>query len=66
MLLALVFAGATGACNNGRSTGYIAEKPRPYETDSVATRAHRVGVVQGLYGPESVDIRRVRTRTSSL
>src|SRR3954464_2832708 len=51
--IALLIAGSAGACR-GRSTGYIAAKPRPYETDSVSTRAHRVGVVQGLYGPESV------------
>ncbi|MFL5487854.1 MAG: SMP-30/gluconolactonase/LRE family protein, partial [Gemmatimonadaceae bacterium] len=30
------------------------DKPRHYPTDSVATEAHRVGVVQGFYGPESV------------
>ena len=29
-------------------------KPKPYPTDSVRTTSHRVGVVQGFYGPESV------------
>lgn len=37
-----------------QSATFVSEKPRPYETDSVATTAHRAGVVQGLYGPESV------------
>jgi sugar lactone lactonase YvrE len=37
-----------------QSAAYVAEKPRHYPTDSVATGAHRVGVVQGFYGPESV------------
>ncbi|HEV7594197.1 MAG TPA: SMP-30/gluconolactonase/LRE family protein [Gemmatimonadaceae bacterium] len=37
-----------------QSGAFIAEKPRNYPTDSVATTAHRVGVVQGFYGPESV------------
>lgn len=42
-----------GACATQSST-FIAGKPRHYPSDSVATTAHRVGVVQGLYGPESV------------
>jgi sugar lactone lactonase YvrE len=37
-----------------QSGAFVAEKPRNYPTDSVATTAHRVGVVQGFYGPESV------------
>jgi hypothetical protein len=41
------------ACNQA-STGYLTEKPRHYPTDSVATTAHRAGVIQNLYGPESV------------
>lgn len=36
------------------TTSYVAEKPRPYPSDSVETHIHRVGVVQGFYGPESV------------
>ena len=36
------------------TTSYVADKPRPYPTDSVETHIHRVGVVQGFYGPESV------------
>jgi sugar lactone lactonase YvrE len=51
--LALITAGLVEACNT-RSTGFVTKKPLPYDTDSVETRAHRVGVVQGLYGPESV------------
>jgi sugar lactone lactonase YvrE len=41
------------ACNR-QSNAFLAEKPRNYPTDSVENAAHRVGVVQGLYGPESV------------
>jgi hypothetical protein len=41
------------ACNQA-ATGYVTEKPRHYPTDSVATTAHRAGVIQNLYGPESV------------
>jgi SMP-30/Gluconolactonase/LRE-like region len=41
------------ACSTQSST-YIGEKPRHYPTDSVATVAHKAGVVQGFYGPESV------------
>jgi hypothetical protein len=41
------------ACNQA-ATGYITEKPRHYPTDSVATTAHRAGVLQHIYGPESV------------
>jgi hypothetical protein len=44
---------ALSACNQA-STGYLTEKPRHYPTDSVATTAHRAGVIQNLYGPESV------------
>jgi len=36
------------------TTSYVADKPRPYPTDSVENQLHRVGVVQGFYGPESV------------
>ncbi|MEA2706690.1 MAG: hypothetical protein QOH22_1478 [Gemmatimonadaceae bacterium] len=36
------------------NAAHIAEKPRNYPTDSVTTSAHRVGTVQGFYGPESV------------
>ncbi|HJQ52430.1 MAG TPA: hypothetical protein VJ825_01190 [Gemmatimonadaceae bacterium] len=36
------------------TTSYVADKPSPYPTDSVETHIHRVGVVQGFYGPESV------------
>lgn len=36
------------------TTSYVADKPRPYPSDSVETHMHRVGVVQGFYGPESV------------
>jgi hypothetical protein len=44
---------AFSACNQA-STGYVTEKPRHYPTDSVATTAHRAGVIENLYGPESV------------
>jgi len=36
------------------TTSYVADKPRLYPTDSVENQLHRVGVVQGFYGPESV------------
>jgi hypothetical protein len=36
------------------NTAFVAKKPRNYPTDSVDNAAHRVGVVQGFYGPESV------------
>ena len=52
LAVTLLAAAATGACSRPATT-YVAEKPRPYEADSVETRAHRVGVVHGLYGPES-------------
>ncbi|MFL5638461.1 MAG: SMP-30/gluconolactonase/LRE family protein [Gemmatimonadaceae bacterium] len=42
-----------GECTS-QGTSSIDDKPRHYPTDSVATEAHRVGVVQGFYGPESV------------
>jgi sugar lactone lactonase YvrE len=45
---------ALSACSSQRASGYLTEKPRNYPTDSVATSAHRVGVLQNLYGPESV------------
>ncbi len=41
-----------GSCTN--RSGPVTEKPLRYPTDSVATTAQRVGVVRGLYGPESV------------
>lgn len=53
LLATLICVEVLGACNQ-RTTGYIAEKTRPYDTDSVETTAHRAGVVQGFYGPESV------------
>ena len=37
-----------------QSTTFLAEKPRRYPTDSVEGTAHKLGVVQGFYGPESV------------
>jgi hypothetical protein len=37
-----------------QNSSYVVDKPRNYPTDSVATTSHRVGVVQGFYGPESV------------
>ena len=37
-----------------QNSAYVVDKPRHYPTDSIATAAHRVGVVQGFYGPESV------------
>jgi sugar lactone lactonase YvrE len=51
--LGFIGIGVLGACSKP-STTYVAEKTRPYDTDSVETRAHKAGVVQGLYGPESV------------
>ncbi|HEY1953723.1 MAG TPA: SMP-30/gluconolactonase/LRE family protein [Gemmatimonadaceae bacterium] len=53
LILGPLLGGGPAACGR-RSTGVVDEKPRPYETDSVETHAQRVGVVQGLYGPESV------------
>lgn len=44
---------AISACKPA-TTSYVADKPRPYPTDSVENQLHRVGVVQGFYGPESV------------
>ena len=49
--LALLVLGA-GACT--QSTTFLAEKPRHYPADSVEGTAHKLGVVQGFYGPESV------------
>src|SRR5690242_21496742 len=43
---------AVGACT--QSTTFVAEKPRNYPADSVEGTAHKLGVVQGFYGPESV------------
>jgi len=43
---------ATAACT--QSTTFVAEKPRNYPADSVEGTAHKLGVVQGFYGPESV------------
>ncbi|MFL5568505.1 MAG: SMP-30/gluconolactonase/LRE family protein [Gemmatimonadaceae bacterium] len=42
-----------GECTS-QGTAFVGDKPRHYPTDSVAIDAHRVGVVQGFYGPESV------------
>jgi DNA-binding beta-propeller fold protein YncE len=42
-----------GECTS-QGTAFVAEKPRHYPTDSVENAAHRVGVVEGFYGPESV------------
>ena len=44
---------AVSACKPA-TTSYVADKPHPYPTDSVENQLHRVGVVQGFYGPESV------------
>jgi hypothetical protein len=57
--LIATFAAVLGAqlalgCSSQGASGYITEKPRNYPTDSVATTAHRAGVLQNLYGPESV------------
>src|SRR3954469_26072370 len=50
---ALVMAGT--ACSSQQKTApFVADKPRPYDTDSTETHAHKLGVVQGFYGPESV------------
>lgn len=37
-----------------QSTTFLAEKPRNYPADSVEGTAHKLGVVEGFYGPESV------------
>ena len=42
-----------GECTR-QSTTFGADKPRHYPTDSVENAAHRAGVVEGFYGPESV------------
>jgi hypothetical protein len=44
---------AAAACET-QSGAFISAKPRHYDTDSVETSAHKLGVVQGFYGPESV------------
>src|SRR3954462_12183701 len=49
----IVLSAAASACDR-QSTAFVAEKARRYPTDSVENAARRVGVVQGLYGPESV------------
>ncbi len=45
---------ATAACRSEPATVFSASKPKPYQADSVATSARRVGTVQGFSGPESV------------
>jgi sugar lactone lactonase YvrE len=47
----LLIAGLV-ACT--QSTTFLAEKPRHYPADSVEGTAHKLGVVEGFYGPESV------------
>ncbi|HEY0529471.1 MAG TPA: SMP-30/gluconolactonase/LRE family protein [Gemmatimonadaceae bacterium] len=43
------------SCSSQEGSGaFVVDKPSPYPTDSVRTTAHKVGVVEGLYGPESV------------
>jgi hypothetical protein len=54
LILSASLLGVSIAACRQQSTGFVTEKPRHYPTDSVATTAHRVGVVQNLYGPESV------------
>ena len=49
---AWLLTASLGACT--QSTTFLAEKPRRYPTDSVEGTAHKIGVVQGFYGPESV------------
>jgi hypothetical protein len=53
LLVAITAVQLLAACTQQNGT-FIAGKPRNYPSDSVATAAHRVGVVQGFYGPESV------------
>ena len=45
---------AVGCSSQQKTAPFVADKPRNYETDSVRTTAHKLGVVQGFYGPESV------------
>src|SRR5437762_9290284 len=52
-LLSVISPVVISACTQQGAT-VVAEKPRHYPTDTVATAAHRVGVVEGFYGPESV------------
>jgi len=52
-LISVISPVVISACTQQGAT-VVAEKPRHYPTDSVATAAHRVGVVEGFYGPESV------------
>ena len=50
----LVLQLALVACSSQQKTGaFVVDKPRHYESDSVRTSAHKLGVVQGFYGPES-------------
>jgi sugar lactone lactonase YvrE len=48
----LAVAALAFACT--QSTTFLAEKPRRYPADSVEGTAHKLGVVEGFYGPESV------------
>ena len=52
-LLVLGLLLLAAACET-QSGAFISAKPRHYDTDSVETSAHKLGVVQGFYGPESV------------
>ena len=52
VLPACLLITAVGACT--QSTTFLAEKPRHYPVDSVEGTAHKLGVVEGFYGPESV------------
>jgi hypothetical protein len=45
---------AAGCSSQQKTAPFVADKPRNYSTDSVETSAHKLGVVQGFYGPESV------------
>lgn len=54
ILGAALFAGVCVPACRQQSTGFVTAKPRDYPTDSVAPTARRVGVVENIYGPESV------------
>jgi hypothetical protein len=54
ILVAKTFSVVLAAACSRQSPSPVSEKTRHYPTDSVENEAHRVGVVEGFYGPESV------------
>jgi sugar lactone lactonase YvrE len=50
----LLQVAAVGCSSQQKTAPFVTDKPRNYGTDSIETSAHKLGVVQGFYGPESV------------